>query len=72
MRTARSYQRELKSLREMITQMLWVQPTYNGNPSCSFCGEQQHNHADHCEATKLVAKWFPEEDTRRKYAVEVG
>jgi lipopolysaccharide biosynthesis regulator YciM len=71
-RSVRSYQRELKILREMVASMLWVQPTYNGNPSCSYCGEQQHNHTQHCAATKLVAEHYPAEDEIRLRAVLRG
>ena len=72
LRGCRSYQRELAKLRSLITQMLWVQPSYNGSPSCAFCGQQQHLHRDHCQASKLVATWWPEEDLVRQRAVEKG
>jgi hypothetical protein len=71
-KSARSYQRDIVRLQLMIADMLWVQPTYNGSPSCSFCGEQEHLHAKHCEATRLVAKKWPESDLRRQYAVKEG
>lgn len=72
LRGVRSYRLEVAKLREMIASMLWVQPTYNGSPSCAFCGVQQHQHADHCEASKLVATWYPEEDRQREDAVRRG
>jgi hypothetical protein len=71
-RSIRSYQRELATLREMIASMLWVQPTYNGSPSCAYCGEQQHLHKTHCKATKLVATWDLSSDEIRQRAVEKG
>jgi len=45
-RSVRSYQREIKCLREWLANVQWVQPTYNGSPSCSGCGEQKHLHHD--------------------------
>lgn len=71
-RTRRSYQQEIRKLKAMIASMLWVQPTYNGSPSCAYCGEQQHQHAKHCQATKLVADTWPLEDQRRVDAVSRG
>lgn len=48
-RSVRSYQREVKALRELLAEMEWVQPTYNGSPSCPCCGNQQHmNHESDC------------------------
>jgi hypothetical protein len=41
-RSVRSYQREIRELKNTIGEMQWVQPTYNGNPSCSGCGMQKH------------------------------
>lgn len=72
MKSIRSYQREIKQLREMVASMLWVQPSYNGSPSCAFCGIQQHHHEEHCDASALVAKHWPEDDAVRQRAVEEG
>jgi len=48
-RGRRSYQRELRKLRELVRSAEWVQPAYNGSPSCPFCGAQQHhNHHAGC------------------------
>lgn len=56
MRTARSYQREIKKLKNLLADVMWVQPMYNGSPSCSCCRNQQHmGHADDCELAKLFA-----------------
>ena len=53
MRTARSYQREIRKLKDLLASVEWVQPTYNGSPSCPFCGNQQHwNHGDECPLPK--------------------
>lgn len=41
-RGRRSYQREIRKLRELVRSVEWVQPMYNGSPSCPFCGAQQH------------------------------
>lgn len=54
MKSARTYQREIKYLRELVISLQWVQPMYNGNPSCSGCGEQQHlGCSKDCEVAKL-------------------
>jgi hypothetical protein len=50
----RKLQRERRTLLCTISQMLWVQPTYNGNPSCSYCGNQKHLHNDPCFASALL------------------
>lgn len=71
-RSARSYLHEIKTLRDLVGVMLWVQPSYNGSPSCAYCGEQQHLHNNHCRASELVAMWWPEEDIVRQRAVERG
>ncbi len=41
-RSVRSYQNEIRKLKELICGIQWVQPTYNGSHSCSCCGEQKH------------------------------
>ena len=49
-RSTRSYQREIKKLKDVLEQVEWVQPMYNGSPSCSCCGNQQHvGHAKGCD-----------------------
>lgn len=42
MKSIRSYQREIRKLKDLINDVQWVQPLYNGSPSCSGCGEQKH------------------------------
>lgn len=50
MRTARSYQRQIRKLRILLASVTWVQPMYNGSPSCSCCGAQRHmGHDKGCE-----------------------
>lgn len=71
-KSIRSYQREIAALKEMVASMLWVQPSYNGSPSCSYCGQQQHLHTDHCAASKLVADKWPDDDIVRAKAVAQG
>ena len=57
-RSVRSYQREIKNLRAWVDELQWVQPMYNGSPSCSGCGEQQHQHDDKaCGLSRLIASW---------------
>lgn len=68
----RTYQRRIQALQKMIAEMLWVQPTYNGSPSCAYCGEQQHLHRNHCAASQLVATRWPEDDLVRQNAVRQG
>ena len=46
----RNYQRTIKRLRDLLSDLEWVQPMYNGSPSCSCCAHQQHfGHAEGCE-----------------------
>lgn len=71
-RSVRSYQREIRALKHMIASMLWVQPGYNGSPSCSYCGEQQHLHATPCAAVKLVEATWPDDAEVRLSAVRRG
>jgi hypothetical protein len=48
-RSVRSYQREIQGLRSLLSAVEWVQPHYNGSPSCSYCGHQKHfGHAPDC------------------------
>ena len=55
MKSIRTYQREIARLKQTITDMQWVQPTYNGNPSCSGCGEQKHHGCrEECPAAKVT------------------
>ena len=53
-RSVRSYQREIKMLRDLLHDVRWVQPTYNGSPSCSGCGQQQHMHAEECALSRVL------------------
>ena len=39
-RSVRSYQREISKLKKLVRQMTWVEPVYNGSPSCACCGHQ--------------------------------
>lgn len=58
MKSARSYQREIKKLKDLITDMQWVQPAYNGSPSCACCGEQQHQGcAEGCQGANITGDW---------------
>lgn len=55
MKSVRTYQRQIKHLRQLIADMQWVQPTYNGSQSCSGCGEQRHNGCDpDCPAAAIT------------------
>ncbi len=56
MRSARSYQRQIQRLMRLLEDVQWVQPAYNGSPSCSYCGEQQHLHTTPCELSSLLAQ----------------
>lgn len=53
MLSTRTYQRRIQKLTEMLRHCQWVQPMYNGSPSCSYCGDQQHLHED-CELSKML------------------
>ena len=53
-RSVRSYQREIRKLRELVRRMTWVQPMSNSSPSCACCGNQKHfGHNDLCAAARL-------------------
>lgn len=55
MKSIRTYQREIARLKYVIWNMHWVQPTYNGNPSCAFCGNPKHRGcAADCQAAKIT------------------
>ena len=56
MKSIRSYQRRIKYLLDLMEQMQWVQPMYNGAPSCSLCGEMQHWEDHECELTRLMKR----------------
>ncbi len=54
-RSVRSYQNEIRKLKDLIAVMQWVQPTYNGSLSCSFCGAQEHQGCEpDCAAAKVT------------------
>jgi hypothetical protein len=53
--SARSYERVIAKLKAVITEIQWVQPTYNGNDSCAGCGRQRHNGcADDCPVAAIT------------------
>lgn len=63
MKSIRSYQREVAKLKHLIAQIQWVQPTYNGSPSCSCCNEQHHRGcAKDCEVAKVTGDFGAPED----------
>ena len=65
MRSARSYQREILKLKRIIDAAEWVQPTYNGSPSCPYCGNQKHwGHAQDCDYYRAMGI-KPAPDTTR-------
>lgn len=51
----RKLERERTKLRNYVQQMPWVQPTYNGSPSCAYCGRQQHLHDADCDVSRYVS-----------------
>lgn len=54
-RSLRSYQREVRQLRAVITAMQWVEPIHNGAPSCAGCGEMKHHGcASDCPAARVT------------------
>lgn len=56
--TARTYQRRIAALREIIVSAQWVQPTYNGSPSCSGCAAQQHQGCSlGCPVATVTGDW---------------
>lgn len=55
MKSVRTYQRENKRLRNLLASIEWIQPTYNGAPSCPCCGAMQHwKHEPDCELAATV------------------
>ena len=59
-KSVRTYQRKIKYLLGLIEHMQWVQPMYNGAPSCSFCGDMQHWEDHKCEVSELMKKERPQ------------
>ena len=58
----RTYQRKIRALKEIIKQMQWVQPTYNGSPSCAGCAAQQHLGCESdCPAAKVTGDYGTKE-----------
>lgn len=54
-RSVRTYQRKIAMLKQIIRDMQWVQPAYNGNPSCAGCGSQKHNGCEEdCPAAQIT------------------
>lgn len=54
MRSVRSYQREIQTLKHLVTSMQFVRPMYNGNYSCACCGNPQHwGCTPECEAATI-------------------
>ena len=51
---------QVERLFHAVESMRWVQPTYNGSPSCAFCGQQKHLHTKPCEVDALLAERAPE------------
>lgn len=41
-KSIRSYQREITRLKNIIRDVQWVCPSYNGSDSCSSCRRQRH------------------------------
>lgn len=54
-KSIRTYQREIARLKQIIADMQWVQPTYNGAESCAACGNMRHwGCASWCEAAAVT------------------
>lgn len=54
-RQERKYQREIKSLKDLIASIQWVHPSLNSSLSCSGCGNMQHLGCDpSCEVAKIT------------------
>jgi len=54
-KSVRTYQREVRKLKDLLATVMWVQPSYNGAPSCSYCGAMQHHgHHKECELAAIV------------------
>ena len=54
--TLQTAKRRVKALEDLILDMEWVQPTYNGCGSCPCCGNMDHwGHAKDCAVAKIKA-----------------
>lgn len=59
-KSIRTYQRTIAQLRNLLANIEWVQPAYNGNPSCPCCGNQKHwGHELGCALASTVRKNKP-------------
>jgi hypothetical protein len=65
MTAARTYQRRIRALKDLIASMQWVRPTWNGAPSCAGCGEMQHHGcAKDCPAAAVTRDYGEPENCR--------
>lgn len=63
MKSIRTYQKEIRKLKQVIGDMHWVQPTYNGSSSCAYCGAQQHMRCYlDCEAAAITGDYGGDDD----------
>lgn len=46
----------VRELRDALWSVHWVQPSYNGNPSCSWCGVQKHMHDVRCGIDDILTR----------------
>jgi hypothetical protein len=54
-KSIRTYQRQIRALNALVADMQWVQPSYNGAPSCAGCGAMQYHGCDtDCPAAKIT------------------
>ena len=59
-RSVRSYQRDVRRLRNLLEDIEWVQATYNGAPFCSCCGNQEHfGHDPGCVLARVLKREIP-------------
>ena len=48
-RSARSYQHEIRKLKDLLRSIEYVQQTYNGHPTCPVCEEARgYHHHKNC------------------------
>ena len=54
-KSIRTYQRKIAQLTQLVRDMQWVQPIYNGADSCAGCGAMRHHGCySHCPAAKVT------------------
>ncbi len=62
MKSLRTYQRNIKNLKDLIYNLQWVCPTSNSSDSCSGCGNHRHFGCKKDCVVAKITKDFGEKD----------